>query len=78
MEASARRSWNRTGTKATVLVTCPDGYTRQIGGDRAARCHFAIIYRSTAPGDRWQVLGLRSEPKGEGHHWQAIPITSAP
>jgi hypothetical protein len=40
---TAVRSWNRTGTKATITITYPDGSTRTAGGTRAARAQAVVL-----------------------------------
>lgn len=55
---TAIRTWNRSGSKATVAVTCPDGFTVTAGGDRANRAAAAVIVRRA---DGWKLHGLRAD-----------------
>lgn len=43
-----------------MTVTTPDGAAHKLGGTRAERCSYAIVYLGRD--DLWRVLGLRSAP----------------
>lgn len=78
-DATAERRWNKRHTTATVHVTLPNGHEVKLGGQRAARCQYAVIYKDRD--GQWAVLGLRTNPEyisGWSLGDQAcIPITDA-
>jgi len=64
-EVTAVRTWNKPHTKATVTVTIGDDYVKKVGGERAGRCSYVLVYQRRDNG-LWRFLGLRSEPRAEG------------
>lgn len=78
MNASAVRTWDQAHTRATVTVTCPDGHVAQLGGARAARCSYALIYQRA--GGSYDVLGLRAQAvanRDGRHRYNVVPIKDA-
>jgi hypothetical protein len=62
MDATATRRQHGKATK--VHLTFPDGGTHIVGGNRAARCQFAIVVESNEEhwtGRGWGFFGLRSD-----------------
>lgn len=70
---TAVRTWTRSPyPKANVHVRIGEELYHA-GGNRAARCNYAIVWQRSS--GSWGLLGLRSEPKGEGSvRWHAVPI----